>query len=968
MPKYQPGQEIENTQTFRQAILHTLSKLNDPHTQAKAEEEFIEICKLYGQSIERIHLVINLLGDQSQLDHNSRLSTKKQYIKLYGLAAEVYGFKILEFFPKILQNLNKKLKEQDNSLHQAIGDCFGLLLEFSLKELTPQEALPFVTQVLMFIFTNLSDKSKQLQAGSAIALSKVIQSCPLEVLYELSNEIVKKINDCYQNTQFKAQNHLLEALLSLLVGIEDKFNPYCQIIMPLIIGSMTDSQWAVRKISVDIIYTIAILMPQELIPFQRQCIEILNQSRFDKIKHVRDASIIALNVLKEQNQQFQNEQEESYPQSRVSQQISENFYNENQIQKQQNFNQNQYMNDPQEEFIDKIEQPKQDYDQIQSSYKQNQNQNQINNQKSPKPIRKRNISPFRNQYKKPELKENKSIFQGKKNNINIKKIKNQYSKIKFYNQGPRNTDFFKNFSKHDDGIQIVVDQNLEKKQQEVKERQEKQEQNKPNKNQQNSSDDKLNDAYSMALTSNNDKLLLQLMEQTGGDNLKGLLFCERPNQKQQVNPDTKKPFLSRVQYTDKIGLNPVKKEIEALPQPQKKTNEILKRHKEWLEVYKLKMKYKKEMKDDALIESKEKFEKIKEQAAQNRIKTKKMKEEFDALNKQIMNELDGDSPQKKPKTYKLTKENLKKLQELNSVIPDKNKKPKQNYENYEQEYEQQQKEEEQQQQFQNQSQNQNQEQNNFNDSFEKESNISYSKKPTLTKKSNKKNKRPKKEYLTEEQYKAKQEAEEDEELDDLLGFVDNLNYDKYINDLEVQTMIKSIKDRVTELKKDENWKQKAYQRIQQKREEIRQEKLKQQQAAAERDSASIFSEGSKSVASERTMQSIQSLKEQIQNRDQGKNIDWERNTKGETITFEQKIAKLVADEVLRNYKNLGNIHSNKSIRQMLESEATKQLQPSTQDIQQRYDGPNINIVKERQLRKDQVDPNTLPYMHRNPAI
>ena len=34
----------------------------------------------------------------------------------------------------------------------------------------------------------------------------------------------------------------------------------------------------------------------------------------------------------------------------------------------------------------------------------------------------------------------------------------------------------------------------------------------------------------------------------------------------------------------------------------------------------------------------------------------------------------------------------------------------------------------------------------------------------------------------------------------------------------------------------------------------------------------------------------------------------------------------------------------------------------------KYDGPNISLIKERSLRKDQVDPNNLPYMHRNPAI
>lgn len=45
----------------------------------------------------------------------------------------MYGFKILEFYPKILNTLNKRLKESDNSLHINIGDSFGTITEHTLK-------------------------------------------------------------------------------------------------------------------------------------------------------------------------------------------------------------------------------------------------------------------------------------------------------------------------------------------------------------------------------------------------------------------------------------------------------------------------------------------------------------------------------------------------------------------------------------------------------------------------------------------------------------------------------------------------------------------------------------------------------------------------------------------------------------------------------------------------------------------
>ena len=44
------------------------------------------------------------------------------------------------------------------------------------------------------------------------------------------------------------------------------------------------------------------------------------------------------------------------------------------------------------------------------------------------------------------------------------------------------------------------------------------------------------------------------------------------------------------------------------------------------------------------------------------------------------------------------------------------------------------------------------------------------------------------------------EKKEDEECNDLLDFIDNLDYDKYIDNLEVQNMLNSLKERVDKIK------------------------------------------------------------------------------------------------------------------------------------------------------------------------
>jgi len=51
-----------------------------------------------------------------------------------------------------------------------------------------------------------------------------------------------------------------------------------------------------------------------------------------------------------------------------------------------------------------------------------------------------------------------------------------------------------------------------------------------------------------------------------------------------------------------------------------------------------------------------------------------------------------------------------------------------------------------------------------------------------------------------------QEDAKEAEVDDLLEFAYDLDYDKYMNDFEVRQLFSIIKDRVSEIKKDQDWK------------------------------------------------------------------------------------------------------------------------------------------------------------------
>jgi len=62
---------------------------------------------------------------------------------------------------------------------------------------------------------------------------------------------------------------------------------------------MTNSDWQVRKMAIDVIYTMAAILRDALLPYKNDILEVLNHSRSDKIKPVREATLEAMQAVKE---------------------------------------------------------------------------------------------------------------------------------------------------------------------------------------------------------------------------------------------------------------------------------------------------------------------------------------------------------------------------------------------------------------------------------------------------------------------------------------------------------------------------------------------------------------------------------------------------------------------------------------------------------------------------------------------
>ena len=81
--------------------------------------------------------------------------------------------------------------------------------------------------------------------------------------------------------------------------MEKEFEPYAVNFLPTLLECMAINEWSMRKMAIDVMYTIAAILRDVIVPYKREILEVLNHCRFDKIKPVREATIEAINVIKE---------------------------------------------------------------------------------------------------------------------------------------------------------------------------------------------------------------------------------------------------------------------------------------------------------------------------------------------------------------------------------------------------------------------------------------------------------------------------------------------------------------------------------------------------------------------------------------------------------------------------------------------------------------------------------------------
>eukprot|EP00434_Breviolum_minutum_P006140 symbB.v1.2.005413.t1/scaffold316.1/size230253/28 len=200
---------------------------------------------------------------------------------------------------------------------------------------------------------------------------------------------------------------------------------------------------------------------------------------------------------------------------------------------------------------------------------------------------------------------------------------------------------------------------------------------------------------------------------------------------------------------------------------------------------------------------------------------------------------------------------------------------------------------------------------------------------------------------------------EEEEADDLINFVENLDFDKFVGDLEFRQALGALKDRTGKLKKEQD--------------AFRDELLANFRTGYDDDEEASTAAGSAKLEDGVDGQSVfGDLKSEKEGRENVQK-DWDNSTNAEERPAVDHDVKEFAEAVLEQNPKFRAIHSGASVQKIIEKVRGEQAVEINLVDHMRLEAPcpvpviTASSDTQNRLYKP-VDPSMLPYLYRSPAI
>ncbi|KAL8547704.1 hypothetical protein ACS0TY_007141 [Phlomoides rotata] len=226
-------------------------------------------------------------------DFEKKSAVRKECIRLMGTLATFHEGLIGPHLGKVISSIVKRLKDSDSVVRDACVETVGVLASKLSSGRTETDGV-FVTLVRP-LFEALGEQNKQVQCGSALCLSQVIDNIhdpPPMVLQKMLAKTIKFL----KNPHFMAKPAVIELNRSIILAGGAPSHSYLTAALASIQESLKNTDWPTRKAACAALGDIASCGAACLGSYRMSCTRSLESCRFDKVKPVRDIALQALQL------------------------------------------------------------------------------------------------------------------------------------------------------------------------------------------------------------------------------------------------------------------------------------------------------------------------------------------------------------------------------------------------------------------------------------------------------------------------------------------------------------------------------------------------------------------------------------------------------------------------------------------------------------------------------------------------
>ena len=152
-------------------------------------------------------------------------------------------------------------------------------------------------KIFNFLKEKIKSQEKVAQSFGCLLLTELIEKCPIIKEQKYLEEIFKLLSKNLEDPKYQCKLDILNCLISLIFITEQKFRLYANICLFRVLDYLTDDQWIMRKLSINIVYTLVFFCKEEILPVKNNIIEFLNVLKDDPIDEIKEVCLQTLKLL-----------------------------------------------------------------------------------------------------------------------------------------------------------------------------------------------------------------------------------------------------------------------------------------------------------------------------------------------------------------------------------------------------------------------------------------------------------------------------------------------------------------------------------------------------------------------------------------------------------------------------------------------------------------------------------------------